>query len=54
MLEQNFLFQYAGILVFNIGQRGGDCALIPLEVIVAHFEFTELDLEFLRLLPHCI
>ena len=54
MLEKNFLFEHAGILGFDVGQRGGDCALVSFEVVVAHFEFTELDLELLGLLPYCI
>ena len=54
MLEKNFLFEYAGILGFDIGQSGGNCTLVPFEVVVAHFEFAELDLELLRLLPYCI
>lgn len=54
MLEKNFLFEYAGILGFDVGQSGGDCALVSFEVVVAHFEVTELDLELLRLLPYGI
>lgn len=54
MLEKNFLFEYAGILGFDVSQSGGDCTLISFEVIISHLEFAELDLELLGLLPHCV
>lgn len=54
MLEKNFLFEYPGILGFDVGQSRGNCALVPFKVVVAHFKFTELELEFLGLLPDCI
>lgn len=54
MLEENFLFEDTGILGFDVCQRGRDCALVSLEVVVAHFKFPELYLESLGLLPYCI
>jgi hypothetical protein len=54
VLEKNFFFEYAGILGFDVGQSGGDCALVSFEVVIAHFEVTELNLELLGLLPYCI
>jgi hypothetical protein len=54
VLEQNLLLQGARVFGFHVGETGGYGALVSFEVVGAHFEFTQLDLCLLVLLPQLV